>query len=229
LTLPVSIPVSIIVPVYNEARTIERLLHDLCALHPSEVIVVDGGSEDGTAQRVGSWARLLRAPLGRASQMNAGARSASGEVLWFVHADVRVSERSLDAICQALADASVAGGNFDVVYDGDDAAARAFTRINRLRCRFGIFYGDSGIFCRRTVFAKMRGFREWPILEDYEFARRLRKLGKVAFLSEPIHPSPRRWQSAGLLATMWAWFWIQALYLAGVSPYWLARLYKHVR
>lgn len=221
--------ISLIIPVYNEEATIECLLNQTAGLCLAEVIVVDGGSGDSTVVRAGPQARVLETGLGRGVQMNAGARAAAGDVLWFVHADVELSPRSVDAIRTALADPQVVGGAFDIRYEGDDFAARAFTTINRWRYRFGVFYGDSGIFCRREIFEALGGFVEWPILEDYEFARRLWKRGRVVFLDESIRPAARRWRKGGLWVTLWAWFWIQGLYLVGVSPHWLARMYRHVR
>ena len=101
--------------------------------------------------------------------------------------------------------------------------------VNRARRRFGVFYGDSGIFCRRDVFEEFGGYKPYPILEDYEFARRMWKAGKLALLNEPIYVSDRRWRNSSLLRTLWSWFWVQALYLCGVSPERLARMYRNIR
>ena len=155
--------------------------------------------------------------------------AASGETLLFLHADVRLEEGSLDQIVRAMEDAAIVGGNFDIRYEGNDWAAGAFTRINRWRRTLGIFYGDSGIFCRRPVFEKLGGYRPWPILEDYDFARRLSKAGRLALLEFPIRVSDRRWRNSGLLLTLWSWLLIQGLYYLGVPPRLLARLYRHVR
>ena len=221
--------ISIIVPAYNEEAAIGRLLDSLDAQGSVEVIVVDGGSTDRTAERASQRARLVRSRMGRAAQMNAGAATASNEILLFLHADVLLGIAALDQIRRVMADASIVGGNFDIRYEGKDWAARAFTRINRWRRRWGIFYGDSGIFCRRSVFAELGGYRLWPIMEDYDFARRLSKAGRLAFLECPIWVSDRRWRKSGLLRTLWSWFLIQGLYSLGVPPRYLARLYRHVR
>ncbi len=221
--------ISVIIPTLNEESTIEGLLRSLVAAGAREIIVADGGSTDRTEEKARPYATVIRCTRGRAAQMNCGVRHATGDVLWFLHADTRIEAGALEAIEGAMRDARIAGGNFDIAFDGEDQAARIFAWINRQRYRFGIFYGDSGIFVRRSVFEEFGGYREWPILEDYELARRLWKRGEVAFLKERIQVSNRRWRKAGLWATLWHWFWIQALYLAGVPPRKLAAMYRDVR
>lgn len=227
--MPANPAISIVVPVYNEEAAIGGLLDNLGVQGFAEVIVVDSGSTDRTAELASPRARLIRSEIGRATQMNAGAAAASGETLLFLHADVRLEEGSLDQIRRAMEDASIVGGNFDIRYEGNDWAAGAFTRINRWRRRWGIFYGDSGIFCRRSAFEELGGYRLWPIMEDYDFARRLSKAGRLALLEFPIWVSGRRWRNSGLFRTLWSWFLIQGLYCLGVPPHLLARLYRHVR
>jgi rSAM/selenodomain-associated transferase 2 len=227
--MPSAPTISIVVPVYNEEATIVELLEGLSSERSAEIIVVDGGSTDRTAEFAAPRARLIRSEMGRAAQMNAGAAAASGEVLLFLHADVRLEAGSLDQIRRAMEDGTIVGGNFDIRYEGDDWAASIFTRINRWRRNWGILYGDSGIFCRRSAFERLGGYRSWPILEDYDFARRLSKAGRLALLEDPIWVSDRRWRKSGLLQTLSSWFLIQGLYYLGVPPRLLARLYRHVR
>lgn len=221
--------ISVIVPTYNEEEAIGALLENLRELRPEEIIVADGNSTDHTAEIAVRYARVVISPTGRGIQMNAGARESSGSVLLFLHADVRLGLGSLETIRETVSDPRVVGGNFEVRYQGDNWVASTFTRVNRWRRRCGIFYGDSGIFCRREVFNALAGYRPWPILEDYEFARRLSAAGKLALLNEPIWVSDRRWRHGGLFPTLWSWFWVQGLYIAGVQPERLAAMYGNVR
>jgi rSAM/selenodomain-associated transferase 2 len=221
--------ISVIIPTYNEEHTISRLLENLKELGAEEVIVADGNSGDLTIEIASACARVIRSKTCRALQMNAGVRASSGDVLVFLHADVRLGPGGLAAMRDSLRDPDVVGGNFDIRYEGSDWVAAVFTSVNRWRRRLGVFYGDSGIFCRRKVFEALGGYSLWPILEDYDFARRLRKAGKLALLDEPIWVSDRRWRTSGLVPTLWSWFWVQGLYLAGVAPEHLVGLYRPVR
>ncbi|MGQ9919031.1 MAG: TIGR04283 family arsenosugar biosynthesis glycosyltransferase [Bryobacteraceae bacterium] len=221
--------VSIIVPTLNEEKAIGGFLENLREIHDGEIIVSDGGSTDQTRQVAERAARVVCAPPGRGVQMNAGAAVATGDVLWFLHSDVCLEKTAVEAVKCCLRDPSVVGGNLDIRYGGDDWVGRTLTHLNRWRTRLGWFYGDSGIFCRRTAFDALGGYQPWPIMEDYDFARRLLRIGKVVFLSEPIRVSPRRWRNGGLLATSLSWVSVQALYWAGVPPQRLAHMYKAIR
>jgi rSAM/selenodomain-associated transferase 2 len=221
--------VSIVIPTYNEERRIENLLERLRAQSPeADIIVADGASTDRTRSLAEGRARVVVSEANRGRQLNRGARAARGDVLLFLHADVKFPAEGLAAIERALADRAVVGGNFRLEFSGDDFPSRVFTLIDRWRRRFGVFYGDSGIFVRREVFERLGGFREWPVLEDYDLARRLVRAGKTVCLAPVIHVSSRRWNGR-LLPTLAAWFFIQSLYFLRVPPAWLARWYRPVR
>jgi rSAM/selenodomain-associated transferase 2 len=220
--------VSVLIPVYNEEAVIAETLRAVLRESPYEVIVSDGGSRDSTVARAAPLARIVSGAKGRGMQLNLAARHASGDILLFLHADANLAPGGLARAVEAIEQGAV-GGNFDVEFEGGDWVAAAFGWINRVRCRFGVFYGDSGIFCRRDLFERLGGYQEWAILEDYEFARRLWKSGRVALLDCRIRVSSRRWRKGGTWAAMWSWFWIQGLYLAGVHPDRLSRIYRDVR
>lgn len=227
--------ISVIVPTYNEETTLPELLQQLHTQGGAfEVLVADGASTDATVAVAKRYARVVASERNRGLQLNRAARQAGGDVFLFLHADVRLTEGVLAAVERAVADPQVVGGNFSLVFTGEGLPARVFTLINQWRRRFGIFYGDSGIFVRRAVFERLGGFREWPLLEDYEFARRLVKAGKTVCLPERLAVSSRRWQPDAnghgrLWRTMAAWFFLQTFYFLGVLPQWLARWYPPVR
>lgn len=216
--------VSVIVPALNEAGFLEVLLDNLRSQAPDQIVVVDGGSSDGTERLA-----TLAAPRGRASQMNAGAVRATSDILLFLHADCTLDPGAIDAIRAAARDPQVIGGNLDTHFGGDDWVARTFNWIYRARLPFGVFYGDSGIWVRREFFERTGGYRDFPIMEDYELARRMFKAGRLAHLPQRVYVSPRRWKNGGLLHALTVWVLIQGGYSLGVAPRRLAWMYKHVR
>lgn len=225
--------VSIVVPVLNEERALPGLLDHLAAVPwRREVIVVDGGSDDATRDVAGahpSRPRVVRASRGRARQMNEGARHACGDVLVFLHADTVLPDDAYPQIAAALVDRRVRGGNFRLRFDGDDLFARVLSRFYALQRRFGIYYGDSAIWLRRDTFERLGGYRDLPIMEDHDLARRMERLGETRCLPGPVLTSPRRWQRLGLPRTIVAWTVIRWLYYAGTPPARLAALYRTAR
>lgn len=223
--------VSVIVPVLNEASTIAPFLDMASQLGAHEIIVCDGGSSDETqAIASAAGATVISSKPGRGPQMNAGAARATGDVLLFLHADVRLRPSALPAIRHALSDASKKGGIFDVYFDGGDWVAHSFYWIYHWRRYVGIFYGDAGIFVRRETFFEMGGFKDFPIMEDYEFGRRLFGWGgRMALLMEPIFVSDRRWRNSGLCRTVFVWVVIQTAYCLGYPAQRLGHLYRQIR
>lgn len=224
--------VSVIVPVLNEVNALPGTLDHVANLPGRvEVIVADGGSSDGTlaaAQHHSLQPRIVEA-RGRAQQLNAGAAEAGGELLVFLHADTRLPEGAYGSLAAALADFEIVGGNFALRFDGPDRFSRILGAVYAMQRRLGIYYGDSAVWTRASAFAALGGFRLLPIMDDYDFVRRLERRGRTACLPGPAVTSARRWQRAGLLRTVASWVLIRWLYLAGVPAGRLAGLYRQVR
>ena len=220
---------SIIIPTLNEAEQIAGILGRLQCYRQRghEVILVDGGSEDGTlAEAAGLVDQFVQAPRGRASQMAAGAARASHEVFWFLHADSWVPDRADDLIREALLTAE--WGRFDVRLSGRNRhpMLRLVERLINLRSRLtGIATGDQGIFVTRQAYQAIGGMPDLPLMEDVELSRRLRSQGRPSCIACPLVTSSRRWEAAGIWRTIILMWTLRAAYAVGVSPARLARLY----
>ena len=225
--------VSILVPTLDEERALPATLDALAALPGRfEVVVADGGSRDATttvARSHPAVSRVVEASAGRAAQLNAAARVATGDVLLFLHADSRLPCDAYASLADAWRTAGVVGGNFALRFDGDGAFERVLAGVYRFQRGHGFYYGDSAIWVRRDVFEQLDGYREIPIMDDYDFVRRLERRGRTRCLPGPATTSARRWRAIGIPRTVLAWFLIRWLYVGGVSPARLARLYRVVR
>lgn len=194
----------------------------------------DGGSTDGTAAL--AQAPLL-APLvlevegGRGRQLNAAAAAAAaaGDLLLFLRADSRLPSTAYASLVEAARDPRTGGGNFELRFEGRDPFARGLTAVYRLQRRLGYYYGDSSIWVRRRVFQEIGGYRPLPVMEDYDFARRLERAGGTACLPGPALSSARRWRRLGPLRTVASWVVIRWLYALGIPTERLAGLYRRVR
>ena len=210
---------SIVMPVLNEAAAIR---HALEALRGYEVIVADGGSTDGTPQlAAGLCERVVSAPRGRGAQMNAGAAAARGDVLIFLHADTRLPADAHAAIVAALK--THLWGRFDVEIDGRHRLLKVVACAMNLRSRVtGIATGDQAIFVRRDAFT---GFPEIALMEDIAFSRAMKRRGRPACLRSRVVTSGRRWESRGVLRTIFLMWRLRLAYFCGARPEDLARIY----
>jgi rSAM/selenodomain-associated transferase 2 len=222
--------ISIIIPTLNEAKTMCDLAASLGQLRGEfEVIVCDGGSVDETVEIARECGlRVIAAPRGRGRQMNAGALAASGDALLFLHADTRLPEDALRLISEALDDTEVCGGNFSLVFDGETWESRALTRIYPFLRLGGMCYGDSAIFVRREVFERLGGYGDYPVFEDCDFYRRMRRIGRFVRLPGRATTSSRRFEGK-FIRTFALWSLMQVLYWVGIDPNRLVRLYKPLR
>lgn len=223
--------ISVIVPVLNEAGCIGETLAALRQLEgDKEIIVADGGSSDDTRTLANAFGvKVVNAERGRGMQMHAGTLSATGDVLWFVHADTVPPVHALADIERYLKDPCVAGGNFGLLFDGPSRAARQLTAIYPVLRILGLCYGDSGIFVRRSTYDAIGGFRSLALFEDLDLLRRLRKKGRFVHVPSQIRTSSRRFEKRNFGVVWLHWTTLQILYWCGVSPNRLARWYRHAR
>jgi rSAM/selenodomain-associated transferase 2 len=223
------IRLSVIVPTLNEASAIAPMLSALAPLRERrcEVIVADGGSGDGTAEAaLGLADRVIHAPRGRASQMNAGAAAARGEVLWFLHADTAPPADADRLILDGLARSGRGWGRFDVCLSGAHPLLRLVERGMNWRSRAtGICTGDQGIFVRREAFERAGGFPPLALMEDLALSKRLKTGGPPLCLSQRVATSSRRWETNGVLRTVLRMWRLRLLYFFGADPARLASLY----
>lgn len=223
--------ISVIIPVLNEEKNIAATLQQLRRLNPDELIVVDGGSCDGSrdvCQRFG--VELHATPSGRARQMNFGAQRATGDVLLFLHADTRLPPTAFADIRSALEDRRVVGGRFDLQLDAARPVLKLVGFMISLRSRISkVATGDQAIFVQREIFAELGGYPDIPLMEDVAFSRALKRRGAVACLRSRVTTSARRWEQEGLWGTILKMWVLKSLYLAGISPAYLKRYYGDTR
>jgi rSAM/selenodomain-associated transferase 2 len=227
--------ISVIVPLYNEEKSVTNLLCQLSRLEGAcEILLADGGSTDRTRElalnALPRNARLLEFPRGRAAQSNAAARASAGDILFFLHADSQIPPGTLRHIEKAVLDGA-AWGCLTLRFDERHPLTLVCARLSNLRVRLtGIAFGDQGIFVRRGLFLEEGGFPELPLMEDYEFSLRLkrRRIFPVQ-LSCPIVTSARRFREYGRLRTMFLMWRLRRLYRNGCDVERIAARYRQIR
>jgi len=228
---------SVILPVLNEASRLETALQALAPLRQRgcEVIVVDGGSDDGTPDIAQPLVdRVIMSPRGRADQQNTGARAAQHEALLFLHADTQLPDGADRLVLAALGNDAV-WGRFDVSFGDLQDAGRPLpgllnvvAHMMNLRSRLsGIATGDQCIFVSRAAFQQVGGFPVQPLMEDIELSRKLGKVSPPACLRARVTTSPRRWLKHGVWRTILLMWWLRFAYWLGVAPQRLARWYGY--
>jgi rSAM/selenodomain-associated transferase 2 len=223
---------SIIIPVLDEAAGIAGTLAALapCRARGSEVIVVDGGSRDGTADLSRPLAdRVLHAPRGRATQMNAGAAASCGDVLLFLHADTRLPEDADRLILERIAASRRAWGRFDAAIDGRSPLLRLVAASMNLRSRItGIATGDQATFVTRAAFDRVGGFPEIALMEDVVLSARLKRVSRPIAFRERVITSGRHWEKRGVARTILLMWRLRLAHFFGAEPATLARRYGYV-
>ena len=222
--------VSVIIPTLNEESCLGETLRLLREQRPHQIIVVDGGSTDVTCREAAAADVLLRAPPGRAVQMNLGAAHATGDVLLFLHADCALESGALAQAERCLSVRGIVAGCFmmrvqarGLLYRSIDVCATARVRLT------GLVYGDQGLFLRRACFERLGGFPLLRLMEDLFFSRELRQHGRIIVAPRRIFVSPRRWQRAGLIRQTLRNWTLTVLAAGGMHPDRLAAWYPNVR
>jgi len=223
--------ISIIIPTLNEEENIEACLASCRTSPNTETIVVDGESRDRTVQIARSLgARVILSSPGRSRQMNLGAREASANLLLFLHADTRLPAGFADSVSEVLSRPGTVAGAFLFRLDARSPSLSFIQRVANWRSRrFQLPYGDQAIFLKKVTFEEMGGYPERPIMEDYEFIRRLKRKGRIYTAPLPAVTSARRWMELGVWKTTLLNWAIVIAYSLGVSPATLARWYRKRR
>lgn len=221
--------VSVIIPALNEEERLARLLSilgDERSIH--EVIVSDGGSSDGTVEVAKSFSvKVVHSSRGRGHQLASAVESSNGEVLFFLHADSEPAAGSISGLEELMRDSpAIGGGNFRVKYDGESFFFRFVEQLTGFLRQLGLYYGDSGIFVRRSVYDSIGGFKKLAIMEDVDFVLRLERRSKTCCIRNyPLLTSTRRFQRHTPLRLIWLWVKMHVLFALGVSDRVLAAIY----
>ncbi|MBI3303719.1 MAG: TIGR04283 family arsenosugar biosynthesis glycosyltransferase [Deltaproteobacteria bacterium] len=223
--------VSVVIPTLNEAEGIAQTLVRVRQAGECQIVVVDGGSRDGTPEIARLHADVVfSSPCGRARQMNAGAQAAAGEVVLFLHADTVLPYGFPALLDQALRDPEVVGGRFDVRLDAPGWPFRMIETFMNVRSRLThISTGDQAIFVRRETFLAVGGYPEVELMEDLELSRRLRRAGQIACLRARVTTSARRWQRDGVVRTIVLMWILRLCHFFGVPPEHLKAFYADTR
>jgi rSAM/selenodomain-associated transferase 2 len=217
-------------PALNEAAQIEAALAalQLYRARGVEVIVADGGSQDGTPMLARTLAdRVVKAPRGRALQMNAGAAVATGDALLFLHADTQLPDNADRLVLDGLAQSRRIWGRFDVRIDGSGLLPLIAVMMNARSRLTSICTGDQAMFVTRALFDQANGFPDIALMEDVQLSATLKRIGKPLCLNARVTTSPRRWQKHGVWRTMLLMWRLRLAFYFGADPAKLARAYGY--
>jgi|JI71714B2RNA_FD_contig_71_1692232_length_963_multi_16_in_0_out_0_1 rSAM/selenodomain-associated transferase 2 len=220
--------ISIIIPVLNEAAILAQTIAALPSAKSIEIIVVDGGSQDNTPEIAKTLGvKIIKTEPGRATQMNAGALFATGEILLFLHSDTILPPNFGQWVLQSLSQPQTIAGAFQLKIDGLGVGLRVVEKLANARSRIlGMPYGDQGIFLKRSTFEKIGGYPPLPIMEDFELMRQLKKMGPIDIVPVSVITSARRWQKLGVIKTSLINQLIIGAYFLGIPPHQIATWYR---
>ncbi|MBS1788609.1 MAG: TIGR04283 family arsenosugar biosynthesis glycosyltransferase [Acidobacteria bacterium] len=229
--------ISVVIPVLNEESQIARMMAELTEMTQGdafELIVADGGSSDRTVELTRSFESVKLISCQRANrgwQMNQGAAEAAGDVLLFLHADVKLPVTGLASIRQALENEKLVGGCFQLQFPADaQTSLRAVAWGINVRTRwFKTATGDQAIFVRRQVFQAIGGYELFPLMEDIALFNEMKRQGKVTVLNDRVEISPRRWLKFGVWRTVMLMYLLRFGYWLGIDPVTLKRFFLDVR
>jgi rSAM/selenodomain-associated transferase 2 len=223
--------ISVLIPALNEAERIVAIVRCAAeALPGQEIIVIDGGSTDATADAAAVHATVLRSTASRGASLNDAARVAHGDVLLFLHADTMLPCDAQAEIRHVLRDTRAVGGAFQLTFDDASMMARGIAAWVNARSRiFNVFLGDQALFVRTDVFLRAGGFRDWNLMEDLEILRRLRRFGRLRLTRTAVVTSARRHVGRGWLRTTGTVWLVTWLYFFGVPTSTLTMLYRRAR
>lgn len=221
--------ISVVIPALNEESHIEKTLQSVTKQDGDyEFSVVDGGSTDNTVTIAKKYTTVTKSKCGRAIQMNTGAKACSGDILLFLHADTILPDNAFREIRKRMQDDTVAGGSFYIAFDTDTFILRGVSFITRFNFRL-FHFGDQGIFVRRSIFQTLNGYKEMPIMEDYDFYKRLGNQGKVILMRMPVISSARRFIRRGVIRQLLINKLVVLAYWSGVDIQTIKRFYDNMR
>jgi rSAM/selenodomain-associated transferase 2 len=221
---------SVIIPTLNEEQTIGHSIHAVRSHQtPVQLIIVDGGSTDQTRQIAqAAGAKVFLAPRGRGSQCNAGAQQATGSILVFLHADTLLPAGVFALLRAYFSSAEIQAGAFRIQFTPGNWFLNGCARFSRFDSILTTF-GDQGLVVRRSFFAALGGFPEWPLFEDVHFLQKARQQTRIVKFPRPVVSSDRRFQEGGTVRQLLRNGWLLLRYLNGVSPWQLADQYERTR